>query len=143
VPIEINTVDKFLRIYVEKSDSCWQWTGAKNHVNGYGKCRFQSKHTLPHRVFYNHYKGKIPKGYQIDHLCENKLCVNPDHLEAVTPRTNTLRSERAPAAINFRKTHCKRNHELFGENLYITPDNRRQCKTCNSIRGRRYVSNRT
>jgi hypothetical protein len=109
----------------EKTDSCWLWTGALD-LYGYGQfIRGKSAH----RAAYELQVGPIPAGHQIDHLCRVRNCVNPAHLEAVTARENTLRS-RNRAAMNARKTHCKRGHEFNDDNTYITPTGARQCRAC-------------
>jgi hypothetical protein len=124
-----NTVERMLRINVDRSSGdCWIWKSPIGH-NGYGKAHIMSRAYLAHRVFYKHYKGDIPEGFQIDHLCKVRNCVNPDHLEAVPPHINNYRSE-SPCALNRLKDECKHGHLLSGDNLYVTKDGRRQCKTC-------------
>ncbi len=93
-----------LRWQVEPNTGCWLWLG---HIDCGGYGRFSSSRA--HRVSYERFKGPIPDGYEIDHLCKQRCCCNPDHLEAVTPRENNLRSE-SPAAKHARKTHCPRGH---------------------------------
>jgi hypothetical protein len=82
-----------------------------------------------HRFSYKLYKGRIPAGYVVDHLCQNKLCVNPDHLEAVTSEVNIMRGHH-PTTINRDKTHCIRGHPLRGQNLMHRYDGGRECRTC-------------
>ncbi|MFC8008955.1 HNH endonuclease signature motif containing protein [Streptomyces cinereoruber] len=110
------------------TDRCWTWTGTTVPA-GYGRLIINKKVTLVHRYSYELNVGPIPKGLTIDHLCRTKNCVNPDHLEAVTSRVNTLRSNN-PAAINRRKTHCIQGHALTKENTYSSMKNARQCKPC-------------
>jgi hypothetical protein len=74
---------------IDKKTGCWNWIGAKSQ--GYGVMRKEKKTVLAHRYNYEEKKGKIPKGMFIDHLCRNPTCVNPDHLEVVTPRENVRR----------------------------------------------------
>jgi hypothetical protein len=75
--------------------------------------------------------GPIPEGLTIDHLCRNRGCVNPAHLEAVTNRTNLLRGD-GIAALNARKTHCKRGHEFTPENTYVWREGTRACRACHT-----------
>jgi hypothetical protein len=82
-----------------------------------------------HRVSYEAFKGPIPDGLTIDHLCRNRACVNPEHLEPVTMRVNCLRGE-SPAAVHARKTHCPKGHEYSAENTYRHKGNHRMCKLC-------------
>lgn len=130
-----NTVERMLVVNVDQSTECWLWTGSISS-NGYAKAAMKRAMVLPHRVFYEHFKGVIPQGIQIDHLCKVRHCVNPIHLEAVTAAENNRRST-SPSALNGRKANCHRGHALTGPNLYTTPDGRRQCKACQPIRQER------
>src|SRR5437870_1891634 len=100
---------------VERTPGCWNWKGAVGQ-NGYGHFWLNGRYISPHRVAYILEKGQISDNSTIDHLCRNRLCVNPSHLEAVLIRENVLRGE-GPSALNSRKTHCPRGHPLEEWNL--------------------------
>jgi hypothetical protein len=106
---------------------CWPWVG---HLNswGYGRAWKDGRKQGAHRVAYEHFYGPIPYGLQIDHLCRNRRCVNPFHLEVVTSGENTRRGL-SPSGQNGRKTHCKYGHEFTLENTVIV-QGRRRCRQC-------------
>lgn len=103
---------------------CWPWSGSKR--NGYGLFR-NGRVVSAHRFAYEDVIGKIPRGLTLDHLCMNRACCNPFHLEPVTKGVNTLRGN-AASAINARKTLCFRGHEL------VQVKRQRYCRTCNRQR---------
>lgn len=117
-------------------DNCWYWAG-QIKPNGYGALWFDSKKVYAHRFSYEVYKGEIPRGLEIDHLCNNRLCINPDHLEAVTHRENLLRGETLPT-IALAKTHCSNGHPYMGSNLHYRKNGKRSCVTCNREYNRRH-----
>lgn len=125
IPADLGT--RFLR-HVRKTDSCWLWT-AWTDPDGYGYFRDGPRKVGAHRWAYARWVEAIPAHLEIDHLCRVRNCVNPEHLEAVTRRENTLRSE-SFTAVNARKTHCPRGHAYTPENTYIYRRSR-HCRACN------------
>lgn len=120
------------RISIEAS-GCWLWTGARSG-SGYGNLWANGRNALAHRVVWESLVGPIPPGLTLDHLCRNQLCVNPDHLEVVTTKVNTMRGT-SFAAVNARKTQCPRGHPYEGKNL-IRYGNGRFCRACAQDRPR-------
>jgi hypothetical protein len=110
---------------------CWHWVGA-NNGNGYGRFWWNGRIVYPHRLVYEVLVGVIPAGLYLDHLCRNPGCVNPDHLEPVTARENSLRG--AGAASRFFHDACDRGHVYTRENTYITPNGHRRCRGCTNAR---------
>lgn len=88
-----SSVDRFYEKFI-KTESCWLWTPPPN-AKGYGQFGDRGKMHVAHRWSYAHFKGPIPPGLVLDHLCEVKLCVNPDHLEPVTQSENVRRSSKS------------------------------------------------
>lgn len=119
---------------VDRSEDCWVWT-ASVLPNGYG----QFDHGLAHRVSLSLIGTQIPDGYHVDHLCRNRRCVNPDHLEPVPASINTRRGYGPPVAVarmkawSASRTHCRKGHPLTAANTYVTPsEGWRVCRTCKS-----------
>lgn len=121
-------------------NGCWVWQG-RLQPDGYARVHIRGVSTPVHRWSYEHFVGPIPAGLVIDHLCRNRACCNPAHLEAVVQRTNVMRAPTALPTINAAKTHCIRGHELAGRNLVITRNGihpARQCRTCINLRAAEY-----
>lgn len=126
------------------ADGCWEWLGARS-PKGYGQFSIGAGEVwLAHRVSYTLHVGPIGDGMTVDHLCHNKWCVNPLHLDQVTRGENAARAWRDGlvggnhgGAINRAKTHCKRGHEYAGDNLYTDPRGDRYCRACKREADRR------
>lgn len=127
----------YLEHYTVTKDGCWRWSGATVGVRGYGYIRFPTGAQMAHRYFYEHHIGPIPDGLVLDHLCQNRRCVNPAHLEPVTSRENTMRAE-TPARINAEKTVCKNGHNKWKHYKAENGRERRYCLVCNSKTGRKH-----
>ncbi len=114
---------------------CFEWVAGKSRV-GYGKFQLEGRTRLAHRVAYEMVYGDIPGQLTIDHLCMNKLCVNPMHMELVTLSENVRRKIIVP------KTHCKHGHEFNKENTYYETRTKRKCRNCNANRMYRGINQR-
>jgi hypothetical protein len=113
-------------------DECWPWMGARN-AWGYGRFDPGTRHQRgAHQVAYELTVGPVPEGLQLDHLCRNRTCVNPAHLEPVTCKENLLRGNTFQAR-NAAKTHCSHGHAYAGTNLIIRPTGGRRCRRCRQL----------
>lgn len=128
---------------VKKVADCWEW---QLHVtkNGYGQASFRNGNKIDkisaHRLAYELFNKPIPEGLDIDHLCRNRRCVNPEHLEAVTRRENIRRGEsgKSPKPM-LHRTECVNGHPYTSQNTYIRPDKgTKLCRQCRSDAEKRY-----
>lgn len=133
-------LDRFME-KVDRTGDCWIWTASLD-ASGYGKFMSKSRNVggrtiHAHRWSYEHFVGPIPPGLTLDHLCRNKSCVNPAHLEPCTIGENTRRSPTTLPGSNVRKTHCPQGHPYAGDNLIINVRRgrpNRRCATCKADR---------
>lgn len=130
---------KFWRKVVIAESGCWEWIGGK--LRGYGQFTVLESPNKwrcfkAHRWAYEYCRGQIPEGLCIDHLCRNRSCVNPWHMEVVTIKENTLRGY-GITAQNARKVNCPKGHPLSGENLKIRVGRGRICRICFRASNRR------
>ena len=131
------------RVCKDEPNGCWVWTGSVD-TRGYGMT-----HTLTselrmiraYRLSYQLLVGPVPVGLELDHLCKNRRCCNPAHLEAVTHAVNTRRSDN-PLARNARKTHCKHGHEFTPENTLMRSWGGRECRECRRLTSHAYNDRR-
>lgn len=128
-PSDWGLPSRFWNKTIKLSCGCWLWVGGIQKA-GYGTFHYGNKKFLAHRFAYLVVRGEIDAGLQLDHLCRNKACVNPWHLEVVTQSVNVFRSDHH----GRRKTHCPQGHEYTKKNTYLhTRSNgitTRTCRTC-------------
>lgn len=126
-------LDRFWeRVEVHQPAGCWQWRGQVRKSDGYAVAHFHRLGTFQaYRVSYSLLIGPIPEGMTLDHLCRNRSCVNPDHLQVIDSVTNALRGY-GTSAMNKRRTHCIYGHPFTPENTYVTPGRHRMrtCRIC-------------
>lgn len=125
---------------VDKSRDCWLWTAATNGT--YGVMGSGNERDYAHRLAVIFDGRGIPKGMQVDHLCRNKLCVRPDHLDIVTPKENFSRVPRETMRHVIRsrtRVRCGKGHPLTSDNVFHRKNESfRRCRTCHRLQSRRH-----
>ena len=130
----ITDVRSHLLLYstVDERNGCWLWSRATAGQQGYGRIQLPgSVQKLAHVASYEVFVGPVPIGLELDHLCRQRSCIRPDHLEAVTHAENVRRG--LAGDLRPPKTHCNYGHEMAGENLMMRKRREkmgRSCRTC-------------
>lgn len=145
-PMPRDLTERFMLRVVKQPDDCWIWIGAR-WANGYGKFTMPGtqRRVSAHRWGYERFRGPIPDGLTLDHICRVHSCVNPSHLEAVTSAENTRRG--IVGAVNGArvraKTHCPKGHPYDADNTYWRADFKgRNCRACGRENAARYRAQR-
>ena len=124
---------RLLAAFDRPETGCWEWTGRVDR-DGYGRV---GRGQLAYVVVWVHFHGPVPAGKELDHLCRNRRCVRPEHMEPVPHRTNVLRGD-SPSARNARKTKCAEGHPFTGRS-----GKKRTCNVCQAAASRRYRARRS
>lgn len=125
---------RFFKYVVRREDGCWEWTGGKSRT-GYGHfyCGpsgpYQpARRAMAHRWSYEHHVGPIPDGFETHHLCGNRRCVNPAHVQPM-PYSEHCRQPGHCGVMRAHITHCPKGHEYTAENTRVKKGCR-NCKAC-------------
>lgn len=135
----------WLNILVDEGSGCWEWQGVISNGYGihYGKAYIGKQQVSAHRFSWLYFFGEWPPaGLHLDHLCRNKCCVNPNHLEPVTSHENTFVRGNSISKQNSLKTHCANGHTFDSENTRLNTYGWRYCHTCKVSNDRRYRANK-
>ncbi|MFG0329862.1 MAG: HNH endonuclease signature motif containing protein [Phycisphaerales bacterium] len=125
-------IDRFVDKIDFTDDGCWNWTASVNS-DGYGQFRAGDEKRFAHRVVYEWFVRPLDPDLTLDHLCRNRACVNPDHLEEISLKENLRRGD--AFIVNARKTHCPQGHPYDRLDLRT---GQRKCRRCQTAAQRRY-----
>lgn len=128
----------------DEASGCWLWTRATAGQQGYGRLMIRGKITLAHVASYREWVGPVPSGLQLDHLCRQRSCINPDHLEPVTQAENARRG--LSGVLTPPRSRCPKGHDLTPENRMPrasrTDRPSYRCRTCHNADGRAFRARR-
>lgn len=137
---DVAKIERWIARCALTDTGCWEWPGAL-FGGGYGHVRLASRDRPLHRVVYEHLVGPIPEGLDLDHLCRNRACCNPQHLDPVTRSENLRRSpdtggvrRGSVTEANMFKTHCPQGHPYDEKNTYRSRVGGRKCRACDRER---------
>lgn len=118
------------KVDYDPQSGCWNWTAGRDK-RGYARLTIDGRSRLAHRLSYEEFMGPVPEGLELDHLCRNPRCINPEHLEPVTHAENMRRAAEAD-----RTDHCPSGHLFDEANTYLDKNGYRKCRACNRERSR-------
>lgn len=142
---QLRTLKRFNQKYVISKikffngTACWTWTAVRG-THGYGVLSIHGSSGCAHKFAYEFFVGRIPDGLELDHLCKDRGCVNPRHLEPVTHLENVRRGSAGEPRRKI--THCPKGHPYSGDNLYNRREGGRACKICRKEYSKKFRENR-
>ena len=132
----VSRVDLFLEKVAKRENGCWEWLGP-TVKQGYGRCGFKSMSRLAHRASYTLFVGPVDPDKDVNHMCSNLLCVNPDHLALLTRQEHIRETPKSNAYNAYTANTCKNGHPFTNENTYTRADGGRSCRACARQRERK------
>lgn len=134
----MTTLERLKNHIVENEQGCWVWSGYVRK-DGYANFRIGSRFWKAHRASFYLHKGQIPDGLDLDHLCRNRACVNPKHLDPVTRSVNCKRGNTGKHLIGAHNTHALKDHP---KQEYFDEKGRSRCRECRRQQAIKYNAKR-